>query len=169
MKTVISAVSIAILATLTAQASAETWSPTGTIAIQSINPATGAADTLEVSKGITLNCTMAGSAVVNPADQSDASVGSLGLSSGFPFLCNTISFTNLPYNLEGNADGTATLENVVVQAVTGDCAGDLTGDFDQSTGYLTFNNATIPSTSGGNDCEVNGTVDTNPQASYTNP
>lgn len=163
MKKLLSIVSLCLIANV----NAETWSPTGTIAIQSIDPATGLPSTLQVKKGITLNCTMAGSAVVDINNPSDAAVGSLGLSGGF--LCGLISFAGLPYNLEGNADGTATLENVTVTAITGNCAGDLTGDFDQTNGYLTFTDSTIPSTSGGSDCVVNGTVDTNPQASYTNP
>ncbi|WP_299948478.1 hypothetical protein [uncultured Microbulbifer sp.] len=160
MKKFITAVSLTLAATgFAGLANAETWSPTGPVALASVEP-------LALFKGIPLDCDLMGAVTLNG---SDASVGALQLSGGLFDLCNTITFTDLPYNLEGNADGTATMEGVVVQAVTGNCAGDLTGTFDQATGVLTFDAAVLPATDSGGDCTISGNVMTNPQASYTNP
>lgn len=113
---------IVLLSIFYSQASAETWSPTGTVALSSGD--------VNIFDGITLNCVLSGSVNLNGAD---ASVGSLALNG---FLCNIIRFNGLPYNLEGNADGTVTLEGVNVQTVYNHCAGNLTATFDQATGVL---------------------------------
>ncbi|WP_444946404.1 hypothetical protein ACJJIP_05960 [Microbulbifer sp. VTAC004] len=160
MKKILTAASICLVSIgVTSLANAETWSPPGAIALANVG-------TLTVKKGISLNCTLSGS--VNSTG-ADASVGSLALSGGFLNMCNSVSFNNLPYDLIGNANNTVTLKNVAVAAVTGNCAGDLTGSFDQSTGRITFNNAQIPSVGSGSACVINGVVSTNPQSSFTVP
>ncbi|MDP5209539.1 hypothetical protein [Microbulbifer sp. 2205BS26-8] len=143
------------------QVHAETWFPNGAVAMASI-------DGLEVSKGtLGLTCNLMGAVDL---DGENASVGALEVSGG-PFnLCGvSAQFENLPYNMEGNADGTVTIQNIYVDGATGDCAGDLTGTFDQSTGILTFDNAALPGVPSGASCVLSGQVSTNPQASYTNP
>ena len=134
------------------------WSPTGTIVLSTVP-----GFPLSVTKGISLSCDASGSVDL---DGSNASVASIGLS-GNP-LCVNIAFTNFPYNMEGDAtNDTVTLENVDVQGVTGNCLGDLTGDFDQATGEITFNAASIPSNPpGGSDCIFTGFFTTSPQASF---
>ncbi|WP_299948811.1 hypothetical protein [uncultured Microbulbifer sp.] len=158
MKKFITAVSLTLAVTgFAGLANAETWSPTGAVALFNVG-------NISVFKGINLTCGLSGSGNINGAD---ASVGSLALTG---FLCSTISFNGLPYNIEGNTGGTVTLEGVVVVGITGDCAGDLIGTFDQATGILTFDAAEIPSSPpGGAPCQITGAVGTNPQASYTNP
>lgn len=159
MKKLLTAVTLTIAATtgFAGLANAETWSPSGAVALSNVD------GKMKVFKGINLNCGLTGSATLNGAD---ASVGSLGLTG---FLCSTIDFTGVPYNLEGNADGTVTLEGVVVEVITGNCAGDLTGTFDQATGVLSFDKAEIPSNpAGSGPCIITGKVGTTPQASYTN-
>ena len=142
---------------LAGAASAETWSPTGPVSLSNIGPVT-------VSKGITLTCGVSGSGTLNG---SNATVNSLALTGG---LCGNVRFTSLPYNLEGTSPTSVTLQNVVVTAITGNCAGDLTGSFNQSTGVITFSGATIPSNpAGGAPCVINGQVATNPAASFTIP
>ncbi|MFA0809900.1 hypothetical protein [Microbulbifer epialgicus] len=160
MKKILSAASIC-LATIgmSSMATAETWSPPGAIALASVG-------NLEVKKGLTLFCDLSGS--VNSTG-ADASVGSLALSGGALNMCSRVAFEGLPYALVGNANNTVTIKNVTVSAVTGDCTGDLTGSFDQSTGRITFNNAQIPSSGSGGACVIDGVVSTNPQSSYTVP
>ncbi|WP_444931722.1 hypothetical protein ACJJIF_08140 [Microbulbifer sp. SSSA002] len=140
-------------------ANAETWSPSGAIGLANVG-------TFSVQKGIALNCTLSGS--VNSTGGS-AEVGSLALSGGFLNICSRISFNNLPYDLIGNANNTVTIKDVSVTAITGSCAGDLTGSFNQSNGQITFNNAQIPSVGSGSACEIDGVISTNPQSSYTVP
>ncbi|MCO1335148.1 hypothetical protein MO867_12480 [Microbulbifer sp. OS29] len=158
MKKLLATVSLCIAATgFPALASADTWSPNGSSALFNVGNIT-------VMKGIQLSCNLSGSIDIV---SSDASVGSLSLSGGLFGLCGTISFSSLPYNVVGNADDTITLEDVVVQAVTGSCVGDLVGDFDHSTGRITFNGANIPSSpAGGSPCVIYGVVDSNPQVSF---
>ena len=102
----------------------ETWSPTGIITLSTLPNAplsifaVGSALTCDLTASLTL-------------DGSDASVTAIQLS-GNGSICSTANFTNLPYNLEGNPDGTVTLQNV--EFYSGVCSGDLTGDFDQATG-----------------------------------
>ena len=160
MKKLMTAVSLAIavggFATVT---QAETWFSPATVALS-----TAAADPLILFKGVELECDMTGSATL---DGSNATVTTIGLSGDS--LCALVAFTNFPYNMEGNADGTVTLENVDVQGVTGNCLGDLTGNFDQTTGEITFIGAEILSNpAGGAPCIVDGVVGTNPQAGYVN-
>ncbi len=154
---------------LASTAVAETWSPTGPVSLSSIDPMSGAPSTLQVSKGITLDCGLSGGGSLAG---SSALVNSLSLTAG-DFLCIFVAFSNLPYNLEpegGTSLDSVTLEDVVVTAVTGNCRGNLTGDFDQTNGRITFTNATIPSDPvGGSPCVINGVVATSPAVSYTIP
>ncbi|USD20265.1 hypothetical protein [Microbulbifer variabilis] len=160
MKKILTAASICLASFgIAGLANAETWSPPGAIALASDG-------NLEVEKGILLQCKLSGSVDSTGAD---ASVGSLALSGGFLNICGTISFSGLPYALVGHANNTVTLKNVNVAAVSGNCAGDLNGSFDQSTGKITFNDAQIPSTGSGSPCVINGVVSTNPQSSFTVP
>ncbi|WP_444893259.1 hypothetical protein ACJJIW_21345 [Microbulbifer sp. JMSA004] len=140
-------------------ANAETWSPSGAIGLANVG-------TFTVQKGISLNCSLSGSVSSTGAS---AEVGSMALSGGFLNMCNRVVFNNLPYDLVGNANNTVTIQNVSVKAVTGECAGNLTGSFNQSNGRITFSNAQIPSVGSGSACVINGVISTNPQSSYTVP
>ncbi|WP_143732488.1 hypothetical protein [Microbulbifer sp. GL-2] len=151
MKKILTALALTIVST---GAAADTWSPQGTIGLANVG-------NIAVKKGINLNCGLSGSTTVDAAGNS--SVGSLSLSG---FLCGSVTFTKLPYTLVGNADNTVTLHNVNVNAITGDCFGNITGDFNQATGELTFNAAQLPSVGTGANCEISGTISTNPQASF---
>ncbi|WP_444911891.1 hypothetical protein [Microbulbifer sp. PAAF003] len=152
MKKILTALALTIVST---GAAADTWSPQGTIGLANVGD-------IKVSKGINLTCGLSGSSTTNSAG--NASVGSLSLNTGF--LCGAVSFTNLPYTLVGNAGNTVTLKDVTVAAITGNCFGDITGSFNQSTGEITFNAAVLPSVGIGSDCKITGTISTNPQASF---
>ncbi|MFA0809570.1 hypothetical protein [Microbulbifer epialgicus] len=152
MKKILTALTLAIASTGVA---ADSWSPQGAIGLANVG-------NIKVSKGIDLNCALSGSATVDAAG--NASVGSLSLSTGF--LCSNVDFTNLPYTLVGNAGNTVTLQDVTVTAITGNCFGDITGNFNQATGEITFNAAQLPAVGSGADCEITGTISTNPQASF---
>lgn len=142
---------------LAGPAVAENWSPTGSITLSNVG-------TITVQKGITLSCGLTGTGTLNG---SSASVNSLALTGG---LCGSISFTGAPYNIEPTSSTSVTIQNVTVTAITGNCQGNLVGAFDQSTGRITFSNATIPSSpAGGSPCRVTGVVATSPAASYTYP
>ncbi|TQV78888.1 hypothetical protein FKG94_12780 [Exilibacterium tricleocarpae] len=149
-------------------ASAWTFSPNGSVTLSSpIDPGTGSLIPLQLFKGIPVSCTIFG---IGDITFGLASVTSLSLMPG-SFFCFAISFTGLPYDLEpagGVSPTSVTLKDVTVTAITGNCRGDLTGDFDQATGVITFNGATIPSDPpGGSDCIVTGPVATSPAISYT--
>ncbi|TQV78889.1 hypothetical protein FKG94_12785 [Exilibacterium tricleocarpae] len=147
-----------------------TFSPAGPVTLSSpIDPGTGSPIPLQLFKGIPVSCNISGSGNIASGL---ASVTSLSLVPG-SFFCFAISFAGLPYDLEpagGVSLTSVTLKDVTVTAITGNCRGDLTGDFDQATGIITFNGATIPSDPpGGADCVVTGPVATSPAISYTIP
>jgi hypothetical protein len=145
---------------------AQTWSPSG--------PGVVGTDTIEVRKLLTLICDIDGGTSINVSG-STHQINSLGLSQGSSGSsnCPNIGFTGFPYVVEP-AGGTSltqvVIRNVVVQGITGNCAGDLLADFDQTTGELTFSHAnTIPATSGIGPCSLEGIVTTTPAVSYTIP
>ncbi|MFS1523531.1 hypothetical protein ACL7TT_05365 [Microbulbifer sp. 2304DJ12-6] len=163
MKKFLTAVSLTLAATgFAGLANAATWAPLNTTGIVVANdPATP----LQVSKGITLSCSMNGMANIDAAGSAEIVALSLTGSLG---LCGSIGFFNFPYELEGGADDVVTLKNVDVQGITGDCLGDLVGTLDQTTGEISFNMAEIPSNpTGAAPCVVNGIVGTTPAVSYT--
>lgn len=137
---------------LVPQASAQTFSPNGPFTLTNVG-------TLTVSKGITLSCGLSGTGTVSGGT---ATVTSITLSG---VLCGSVLFTSTPYPVSASG-GTITINNVRVTAITGTCAGPLSGSYNQSTGIVTFANATIPSTSGGNPCRVNGQVRLSPTITY---
>lgn len=137
-------------------ASAQTFSPPGTHTLSG---------TVTVSKGITLTCTMSGTGNITGAGA--ATITSLSLSGG---LCPAISFAGLPYAVTAANLNSITIVDVRAVGITGNCRGNLTGAFNQTTGQITFTNATIPSDpAGGAPCVVNGTVSTTPAVSFTIP
>lgn len=138
---------------LAPQASAQTFSPNGSFTLTSIG-------TVTVNKGITLSCSLTGSGTVSGGA---ASVTSITLSGG---LCGSVLFTSTPYPVAGPTPTTLTIRNVRVTAITGNCFGDLTGAYNQSTGVITLTNATIPSVGTGNPCRVNGRVQVSPTITY---
>lgn len=147
---------VASAAFLVPQASAQTFSPNGPIALASIG-------TITVSKGITLNCGLNGTGAVTGGA---ASVSTINLTGG---LCPSVTFSGTPYTVTSGSLTSITLNGVVVTAITGSCAGTLTGAYNQSTGVITFANASIPSTSGGNPCRVTGRVQISPTVTFTIP
>ncbi|RHW19067.1 hypothetical protein D1610_02785 [Sphingomonas gilva] len=139
-------------------ASAQTFSPEGPHTLNG---------TVTVSKGITLTCTMSGTGTVSGGT---ATITGLSLSGGMLGLCGSITFSGLPYAVTSASTSSITIVDVRAVGVTGNCRGNLTGSFNQSTGQITFNNATIPSDpAGGAPCVVNGTVSTSPAISFTIP
>ena len=144
-------------------ADAATWSPNGPVNLSSVGP-------LMVSKSVTLFCDVAGTATLSG---SSASIGSsdpfasLQLIGG---LCGLLIFVDQPYNLKASDLDTVTLENVRMYFFGNEeCAGDLTGSFDQATGQITFLGATLPTSQGLGDCTFTGTIATSPAVSYTIP
>ena len=141
---------------LVPQASAQTFSPNGSFTINNIG-------TITVSKGITLSCGLTGGGSVSSGA---ATVTSINLTGG---LCGSVVFSGTPYVVSSPSLTSITLNGVVVTAITGSCAGTLTGAYNQSTGVITFTNAAIPSTSGGNPCRVTGRVQLSPIVTFTIP
>jgi hypothetical protein len=141
---------------LVPQASAQTFSPTGPFTLTSIGNIT-------VQKGITLSCGLNGTGSVSGGA---ASVSSINLTGG---LCGSVNFTGTPYTVTSGSLTSITLNGVVVTAITGNCAGSLTGSYNQATGVITYSGATIPSTSGGNPCRVTGRVQVSPTVTFTIP
>ncbi len=155
-KILIAGAMTASAAFLVPQASAQTFSPTGPFTLAN----TGGQ--IKVQKGITLSCNLAGSGSVDASG--NASVTSLTLSGGTLGLCGSITFTGTPYVVSGVSPSTVTINGMVVTAVTGNCAGNLTGSY--SGGVITFTNATLPSTSGGNACTIDGKVKISPALTF---
>lgn len=155
IKKILSAGALAASAVfLVPHASAQTFSPAGSFTITNVG-------TITVSKGITLNCGLSGSG--NVTSGGSASVTSISLTGG---LCGSISFTATPYAVTASGT-TVTINNVTVTAITGNCFGNLSGTYNQSTGILTFSNATIPSNPpGGSPCRVTGQVRLSPILTY---
>ncbi|WP_444940270.1 hypothetical protein ACJJI5_00800 [Microbulbifer sp. EKSA008] len=152
MKKILAALALAIVST---GAVADTWYPQGTIGMANVGD-------IRVSSSYHFTCGLSGSITIDSAG--NASLGSLSLNTGF--LCGAVFFNNLPYTLVGNVGDTVTLKDVTISGVTGNCFGDINGDFNQSTGEITFNAAVIPRVGIGTDCEISGTISTNPQASF---
>lgn len=157
-KILIAGAMAASAAFLVPQASAQTFSPTGSFTLAN----TGGQIT--VQKGITLSCNLSGGGSVDAAG--NASVTSLALSGGTLNICGSISFTGTPYVVSGVSPSTVTINGMVVTAITGNCAGNLTGSYNQSTGILTFTGATLPSTSGGSPCTISGKVKISPTLTF---
>lgn len=150
----------AIIATssLANSASAQTFSPPGTISLSSVGP-------MSVSKGLRLSCNLTGSGQITGGS---ATITSLALTSGG--LCSSVMFVGLPYVVTAVTTNSVTINNMQVIGLTGNCAGNLTGAFNQSTGRATFNNAVLPSNPpGGTPCIVSGVVATSPAVSFTIP
>lgn len=145
---------LASAAFLVPQASAQTFSPSGPFTLSNVGSIT-------VSKGISLSCGLTGSGSVSGSGA--ASVTSISLTG---FLCSSITFSGGPFAVSGPSPTTITISGVTVTAITGNCAGNLTGSYNQSTGVITFVNATLPATSGGNPCTVNGRVQISPTITY---
>ncbi|TGX54310.1 hypothetical protein E5A73_09395 [Sphingomonas gei] len=141
---------------LVPQASAQTFSPSGAFTLTNIG-------TITVSKGITLSCSLSGGGTVSGGA---ASVSSITLSGG---LCSSVTFTGAPYTVTSGSLTSITLNGVIVTGITGNCAGSLTGAYNQSTGVITYTNATIPKTSGIGDCKVTGKVQVSPKVTFTIP
>lgn len=160
MKELITSVFLAIAVTgFSATANAVTWSPTGPGAVMSIGE-------VLVAQGLQLNCGLSASTLVT--ENGDAAfITSLQLSG---FLCSAIGFDGLPYELKATSATSIMLLNVSVAGLTGDCFGDLAGEFDQATGTISFIDATLPSMPPGDaPCRIVGTLSTTPQGSYTFP
>ena len=158
IKKILSAGALAASAAfLVPQASAQTVSPTGPFTLTNNGP-------ISVSKGITLSCGLSGSGNVTPTGS--ATVTSINLTGG---LCGSIVFSGGPWAVTATSTSSITINNIVVTAITGNCAGNLTGSFNQMNGEITFANATLPSTSGGSPCRISGKVKTTPALSYTVP
>jgi len=64
----------------------------------------------------------------------------------------------------------STLNGVIITRFLGvNCAGTLTGSYDQSTGGITFLGATIPSNLAAYPCRITGRVQLSPTVTFTNP
>jgi hypothetical protein len=142
---------------LVPHASAQTFSPGGPFTLTSIG-------TMVFSKGITLNCSLTGSGGIAGGA---ASVSSITLANG---LCAGVLFTGTSYVVSSASLTSITLNGVVISGfLGGTCAGALTGDYNQSTGVITFRAVTLPSISGGNPCRIAGRVQLSPAVTFTIP
>ncbi|GAA0464794.1 hypothetical protein GCM10009096_01620 [Parasphingorhabdus litoris] len=98
------------------------------------------------TKGITLNCTL--TLTLDAA----ANTGSIAMDPG-DLNCAALNFNNMPYTTTYSG-GVLTFLNVDVTTITiGDCAGDISGDWDGTT--LTIDSFLPPAT-GGPPCTVQG-------------
>ncbi|QDX26474.1 hypothetical protein FPZ54_10855 [Sphingomonas suaedae] len=151
---------VAILGLATG-ASAQTVSPNGTFTLSNVG-------TITVSKGITLNCSgLSGELVVA---SNDAEVTDLSLSGGLFGQCANITFTDFDYPLTATDTSSVTINNVVVEGITGNCAGNITGAWNDAADTITFTNAVLPRTSGtSSNCTINGTIKVSPALTYTVP
>ena len=162
MKRVLTALSMAVIATgFASTASADTWAPNSPITPTGVLLTN--VGNIAVSKGLNFNCGLSGSAAIAPTGNT-AQIHSLAFTAGF-FLCPQIAFTGLPYSMTCNANNTVTINNVNVAAITGNCAGNLTGTLNQATGQISFTGATLPTTTGGSDCSITGVIATSPAVS----
>ncbi|WP_332820346.1 hypothetical protein [Sphingopyxis sp.] len=146
MKKVI-ALMMGSVAMFTAQAAnATTYSPTG---------AWSFSGTVDVNKGIALTCTLD----LDATTTSSTATATPALSGGAFGLCGTIGFTGAPYNVSYNSStSTLTIEDVYVNTITsGDCAGDISGTWDEVNNTITID-AVLPAVSGGGDCTIAGTI-----------
>lgn len=142
---------------LVPQASAQTFSPTGPFTLANVG-------SIVFSKDLTLTCGLTGSGSVSGGA---ASVSSIAVGGGA--MCGVL-FTGTPYVVSSSSLTSITLNGVVMTGLFGGtCAGSLTGDYDQSTGRITFLGATIPSTSGGRPCRIAGRVQLSPIVTFTIP
>ena len=155
MKRLLTALSMAIIAaSFASTASADTWSPnspvlpTAVILISDGN--------FQVSKGITFNCLLDGTATISPLGII-AEINSLDLRGSF--LCGLVDFTDVPYPLSCDSRGNVAITGVVVQGATGNCAGTLRGKIDNAAGVISFFGATLPCTTNcpGN-CQITGNI-----------
>jgi hypothetical protein len=134
-------------------ASAQTFAPNGPFTLTSIAPIT-------FNNGLTLSCgSLNGTGSVSG---SGASVSSIIAGCG-------MVFTGAPYAVSSSSPTSITLNGVVISSWIGGCAGSLTGDYDQSTGVITFRLATIPSTTYSNPCRIAGRLQLSPVVTFTIP
>ena len=168
MKRLLTALSMAIIAaSFASTASADTWTPN-----DPVDPTAIALESIGIiavgqSQGISLGCNLAGTATIASTGDT-AEINSLDLHGSF--LCALVDFTDVPYPLSCDAQGNVTITDVVIQGFIGDCAGNLTGTIDNTTGVISFRNAILPcATDCPGDCEITGDIKTNPAVTCTNP
>ncbi|WP_444926396.1 hypothetical protein ACJJI4_21370 [Microbulbifer sp. TRSA002] len=155
MKRIIIALTLIVAST---GAGADIWSPQGTSGLANIG-------SFNVTASLPLSCNLSGSIIIDATG--DASLGSLSITPRGSAVCGLVMFNNLPYTIVGNADNTVTLKDTDFYVLgDGHCIGDLTGDFNQSTGEITFNAAVVPNVGFVRDCKITGTISTNPQVSF---
>ncbi|MCH9691573.1 MAG: fibronectin type III domain-containing protein [Gammaproteobacteria bacterium] len=159
MKKFIASTTLAIAAAGFASiVSAETWAPTGSVALETIGG-------MRIHKSIELHCDMSASGTLNG---DIARISSMVFSGGPLGLCGAIGAEGLPYNLEATGKNTFALENVKFLLPEGQCFGDLAGELDQATGVITFNFSEVPALpAGGAPCIFYGEMQTTPKASFT--
>ncbi|ATY31012.1 hypothetical protein [Sphingomonas psychrotolerans] len=137
-------------------ASAQTFSPNGPFTLTSIASIT-------FNNGLTLTCNSLNG--IGSVSGGAASVSSITVSGGG---CGVV-FTGTPYVISSSSPTSITLNGIVISSWIGGCAGSLTGDYDQSTGVITFRGATIPSTTYSNPCRLYGRVQLSPAVIFTIP
>lgn len=157
-KMLMGGVMAAAAAVLVPQAQAQTFSPTGPFTFADVN------GPITVQIVYTFSCRVNGDGAVDAAG--NATVTSLALSGGSLGLCGAITFTGMPYTVSGTSPGTVTIHGVTVTGISGRCAGDLTGSYNQSTGIITFLDARLPSTSGVTPCRIYGKVKVSPTLTF---
>lgn len=141
---------------LVPQAAAQTFSPDGPFTMTSIG-------LMNISKGLTVSCGLNGTGSVSGGAATIASISPTG------GLCYLVTFASTPYTVTSGSPTSITLNGVALTPLDGNCAGSLTGDYNQSTGIITFRAATIPSTTGGNPCRITGRVQLSPTVTFTIP
>lgn len=141
---------IGSMALFTAQAAgATTYSPANSTWVFS-----GAVD---VYKGISLTCNL--TLTVNVDAAGTGATATPALSGGTLGLCSTITFSNTPYTVSYSG-GVLTLHNVYADTITsGDCAGNISASWDDSTNTIDIVNAVLPEVDAGTgDCIINGPI-----------
>lgn len=150
-KNLIAGAIAASVALLVPQVSAQTFSPTGPFTLANVS------GPIIVSKAVPLSCSLTGGGSVDASG--NATVTSI--------LCGASYFSGFPYTVSSTAPGTITINGVIVSGVFGgECAGNLTGAYDASTGIITFKGATLPPTTGGNPCKLYGSVRISPALTF---
>lgn len=138
---------------LAAAAHAQPFSPAGTVTLSNNGQ-------MSFSQGfVQLQCGLTGTATIDQAGNGAFT----DLRTTGSELCQSISFNAFPYRLSSNGPATLTIHAMSITSALGSCSGNLTGSYNQATGQITFNRATIAS---GTPCTVSGTVNTTPAISF---
>jgi hypothetical protein len=131
---------------------------------------------VEVRKLLTLHCEItapitSNGVITNNPGTTGTFVDYVALAAG-DSNCDNVEFTSTNMPVTTIDDDEFLINNITVVGITGNCAGSLRAQLNQTTGVITFSHLnTIPATSGLGPCSVQSVstnpVTTTPPASYT--